>query len=306
MQTETVSTARSTVGGGALVIGLASVLWGTVGVATQALYQVSQTNALSIGFLRLALAAPVLLLVCWLTLGRAMFRVRRGDWLLFAAIGVLAAVYQVCLFSAIRYVGVSIAVAVTLCTAPVFVALASTRIFGERLTSYIVMALGSALGGTLLLSGGGVGLATSTGATLIGVLLALGSALGYGGMALIGRHIAARYHPLQPITFGFTVGALVLLPFALAQGLVVSYSAFGWALLLHLGLLPTALAYVLFFFGMRSVSATTASVITLFEPVTAAFLAWYFFGERLSAAGFAGAALLLAAILLLYRNETQR
>ena len=303
MATETMVRARSASATGVLVIGVAAVLWGTVGVATRGLYGISATNALTIGFFRLALAVPVLWLACWLTLGRAMFRVTRRDALLFAVTGVLAAIYQVCLFSAIQFIGVSIAVVITLCTAPVFVALASIRLFGEPLTRWTLLALGCALTGTLLLSGGGVGLNVTAGATIIGVLLALGSGLGYSGMALIGRGIAARYHPLQPITFAFTVGALVLLPFALAQGLVVRYPPLGWVLLLHLGLLPTALGYVLFYFGMRSVSATMASVISLLEPVTAALLAWLLFGEKLGLIGLLGALLLLAAIGLLFRNE---
>ncbi|MBC8162776.1 MAG: EamA family transporter [Roseiflexaceae bacterium] len=306
MQSSTVSSPRTATGAGALMIGGAAVLWGTVGVTTQALYDTSATNALSIGFFRLALSAPVLLLACWLFVGRAMFQIERRDWWLILALGALTATYQVCLFSAIRFVGVSIAVVITLCVAPVFVALASVRLFGEQLTRWTLLALGLALIGTLLLSGGGAGLNATTGATITGVALALGSALGYGCIALIGRVLAPRYHPLQPIAFGFTAGAIILLPIALAQGLVTMYAPLGWALLLYMGLLPTAVAYVLFLFGMRAVSATTASVITLVEPLTAALLAWWLFDERLGPAGLLGGALLLGAIALLYRNEERR
>ncbi len=305
MQSQTISQVR-TAGRGIGMIGAAAILWGTVGVTTQALYDVSETNALSIGFFRLAISSPILLLTCWLVLGRTMFRITRRDWWMFLALGALTATYQVCLFSAIRFVGVSIAVVVTLCIAPLFVALASIWLFGERLTRWTLAALGLALVGTLLLSGGGAGLNATTGATIIGVALALGSAIGYGSIALISRTLAPHYHPLQPLAFGFTAGAIMLLPIALAQGLVISYSPVGWALLLHMGLLPTALAYVLFFFGMRSVSATSASIITLVEPLTAALLAWLLFGEWLGATGLIGGALLLGAILVLYQNEARR
>lgn len=306
MQTHSTSNVRTATGAGIALIGTAAVLWGTVGVTTQALYDVSETNALSIGFFRLALSSPALLLACWFFLGRAMFRITRRDWWLFLAIGALTAAYQVCLFSAIRFVGVSIAVVVTLCMAPVFIALASIRLFGERLTRWTLLSLGLALIGTLLLSGGGAGLNATTGATITGIALALGSALGYGGITLISRALAPHYHPLQPLAFGFTAGAVMLLPIALVQGLVVNYSPLGWALLLHMGMLPTALAYVLFLFGMRSVRATSASIITLVEPLTAALLAWLLFGEWLGTTGLIGGALLLGAILVLYKNEAGR
>ena len=50
---------------GALLILLAATLWGTVGVSTQALYHLTATNALSIGFFRLALATPALAMGCF-------------------------------------------------------------------------------------------------------------------------------------------------------------------------------------------------------------------------------------------------
>ena len=46
--------------GGLLLIVLAAVLWGTVGVTTRAIFTLAETTALSVAFLRLALALPVL------------------------------------------------------------------------------------------------------------------------------------------------------------------------------------------------------------------------------------------------------
>jgi len=86
---------------------------------------------------------------------------------------------------------------------------------------------------------------------------------------------------------------------------VVSYPTAGWLLLLHLGLLPTALAYVLFLFAMRHTSATVASIVTLLEPLTSTVLAWALFGEQLGPLGLPGALLLLGAIGLLYRAREQ-
>lgn len=290
---------------GLILIMLAALLWGTVGVATGVIYTLSETNALSIGFFRLALATPALLLACWRVCGGGMFRVGRRDLALMLLIGAATALYQVSLFSAIRLIGVSLAVMVTLCTAPVLVAIASVWLFRERITAWTVLALLFAITGTVLLVGGNPDLAGMTGVTT-GVVLALGAALGYGAIALCGRALAGRYHPLQPITIGFGAGALLLLPFALANGLVVEYSLQGWLLLLHLGLVPTALGYVLFLFGMRYTTATVASIVTLLEPLTATALAWLLFGERLGLIGLVGGALLFGAILLLYRGELRR
>jgi DME family drug/metabolite transporter len=290
---------------GLLLILLAALLWGTVGVATQGLYHLSDTNALSIGFFRLAIATPALAAACWRALGRRALRIPARDLVFMLLIGAATAFYQVCYFAAIARVGVAMAVLITLCTAPVIVALLSAVLLRERLTSATLLALLCALGGTALLVLAAPGNGEARGDTLGGVLLALCSALGYALIALFSRALAGRYHPLQPLTVGFGAGALLLLPFALASGLTAAYPMAGWLLLVHLGLLPTALAYVLFLAGLRHTTATVASVVTLIEPLVSTLLAWLLFGEQLQALGLLGAALLFGAIALLYRGAAQ-
>jgi len=301
--TTTLSVARRESRRGLIMIAVAAVLWGTVGIATRALYDLSDTNPLSVGFLRLALSLPALGLACWYVQGRAMFRVGGRDLILMVLTGAMLALYQVCYFASIARVGVTVAVLVTLCIAPVLVALLAAIFLRERLTGRVLLSLAGALAGTVLL----VGIHREGGAeqwrTIEGVLLALGSALGYAVVALCSRSLAGRYHPLQSTTIGFAVGALVLLPWALATGLVLSYPIAGWALLIHLGLVPTALGYWLFFSAMRTTPATVASIATLLEPLTSTILAALLFGEQLSSTGLVGAALLLGAMALLFSKQ---
>ncbi|MFM7426275.1 MAG: DMT family transporter [Elainella sp.] len=281
---------------------LAAVLWGTTGVAVRALYGLTQTNAISIGFFRLAFSAPILLLACWATLGRQMFRVRRADLAVMLLIGGLLAAYQVCYFGAIAQLGVAAATLITLCTAPVWVALLAALLLQERLTRSVLLAGSLAILGTGLLTN----LQASPmpqGNPLLGALLALLSAVGYASVVLCSRRLGGRCHPLQSVTISMTAGALILLPCTMASGWVSSYSPLGWALLLYLGAVPTALAYCLYFQSMKSLSATVASIFTLFEPLTSAALAWMLFGEQLGPLGLVGALLLLSAIVLLYRAD---
>jgi len=85
---------------------------------------------------------------------------------------------------------------------------------------------------------------------------------------------------------------------------VLSYPPVGWLLILYLGLVPTALAYALYLRGLRSVPATVSAIITLLEPLGSTVLAVLLLGERLTALGLLGAALLLASMALLYRGQS--
>jgi DME family drug/metabolite transporter len=121
---------------------------------------------------------------------------------------------------------------------------------------------------------------------------------------------AGRQHPGATALAGFAVGAVCLLPLALAEGILPDRAApaplagtAAW--LVYLGAVPTALAYALFFAGLAGIRATTASVVALLEVVTAAVAAVVLLGERLTAPAVLGTAVLLVAVAALARDETR-
>ena len=290
----------------ALVAG-AAVLWGTVGVASKALYGVVDISPLVVGFFRLALSVPLLLALSLYAFGRRTFAFRGRDLPLVLGLGASIALYQVFYFTAVATAGVAIATLVTICTAPLFVVVLAVGLLGERITGRVVLALAVGLAGTVLLvgfpgDGGRAGADIWTGAAW-----ALGSAFSYAVFTLCSRALAPRHHPFPLIAVGFGTGALILLPVAAAAGLTWSYPPAGWGFLLYIGLVPTAFAYVVYFRGMRTTPATVASIATLMEPLAATLLAWLLFGERLGLLGGVGGVLLLASIILLtgrQRNST--
>jgi len=283
-------------------VSMAAILWGTVGIATQAIYQRSDLSAVTVGFYRLSFAFPMVALLCRKFIGNQNSRVGRREYLKMILIGIMLALYQVFYFASISYVGVAIATLVTLCTAPVLVSLLSVVFLREHLTGYTLVSLLAALLGTILL----VGLpeqGSFQGNVALGVALALGSATGYAIVTLMGRTIAVTCHPILSTTVSFGVGALFLLPFAAKNIITAAYSIQIWELILYIGLVPTAVAYTLFFFGIRSIKASSASILTLLEPLTATILAWIIFVERLAPLAIVGAFLLVAAIFVLYQGE---
>lgn len=285
---------------GLLMILISATLWGTVGVFVQSLYSLSEANPLSIGLFRLAIAVPVLLLACTYRLGWQTFQIARRDLILMLLTGAMTAFYQVSYFAAIGYIGVAVATLITLCTAPVWVALLALFFWQERLSPGIFLAGLCAIGGTILLISVDSGEIAVHSKIAWGICLALSSAVGYASVTLCSRALAKRYHPLQSLTVSFLAGTIFLFPVTLMTGLVFQYPPKGWISLLYLGIVTTALAYLLYFSGMRHTSATVASIITLVEPLTSTLLAWWILGERLDAGGFVGGGLLILSIGLLY------
>jgi drug/metabolite transporter, DME family len=129
--------------------------------------------------------------------------------------------------------------------------------------------------------------------------LATASATGYAAVTLGSRRVRERL-PVLPYTgLTFAVGALLLAPAAITSGATMPVDPGAWLLLVYLGLAPSALAYALFFTGLRTTTATAAAVATLTEPATATVLAAAILGERLTLLGVLGAAVLLASVLVL-------
>ncbi len=280
----------------------AAILWGTIGVATQAIYNSDTTTSLFINLARLLVATPLLVLLCWRVVGQKMFHIQRRDLLIMLLSGTMLALSQAAYFAAIHDTGVTIATLLTLCIAPLVVTFLSVLLKFETLTVRIVIALICALIGSVLL----VELHSPEGThydLLLGTMFSLIAAVGYAGMIICGRFLAADYHPLQVTAVTFGAGTLLLVLINLASGIVVVHSTQGWMLILYLGLVPTAFAYWLFQKGLRSVSATAASIVSMLDPVVAAALAWALFGETLAGTGIAGAVLLILSVFLLSTDK---
>lgn len=273
---------------------MAAILWGTVGIASKVLYGIEDVPPLVVGFFRLSLAVPLLAAWCWWRLGPATFHFPGRDFPRIMALGVAMALYQVFYFGAVAEIGVALATLITICSAPLIVGMVAIPLLGEAFTRRLGIALGFGLVGAALL----VGVPSDAGNPL-GIALAVGAAVAYAVFVLCSR-LLAGHDPGKIIVVGFGSGAIVLAPFALFAGVQLSaWPPAAWATLLYIGLVPTAVAYLLYFRGMRGTSATAASVITLVEPLTATALAFVLFSEMLSTPAMIGAALLLAAMTIL-------
>ncbi|MFI9495947.1 DMT family transporter [Streptomyces halstedii] len=286
---------------------VAGVAWGTAGAAASLLYRVSDLGPLALSFWRCA--GGLVLLAGALALRPRRPRVPesgRRRLLRVLGTGLGLTVFQSAYFAAVEATGLAVGTVVTLGAGPVLIAVGARLTMGERLGAGGVAAVAGALAGLgVLVVGGGTAEVRPA-----GVLLALLAASGYAAITLLTRWLGrdgTSGDALATSAWAFGIGAVGLLPLALAEGLVPHTDApgqVGW-LMVYVAAVPTALAYALYFAGAAVVRSATVSVIMLLEPVSAAVIAVTVLGERLTAAMAAGTLVLLAAVAGLAFAETR-
>jgi DME family drug/metabolite transporter len=306
---------------GLVLVCLAAVSWGTTGSVMALLAREGTPSPLLVGWARMAGAAPCLLLAIALvppgTTARGEWRPR--DWAKVALLGAAMAAYQVCYFWAVPRAGVALTALLAICPAPLMIAAGAALTFKERPSPATLAALLLAVAGTAMVlagpradgdaspgftaggftAGGFTAGGFTAGGFAAGTFAALGAGLSYAVYAVTAKGLLARIAPLPLAALTFTLAALLLTPVLALTPSAATQLGAGWPLLLYLGVVPTAAAYVVFGAGLRRVTVTTAGIATLLEPLTAAALGVMLFGERLGAMGSAGAALLLGALGLL-------
>jgi drug/metabolite transporter, DME family len=259
----------------------AAVLWGTTGTA-QALAPPGASST-AVGALRLTVGGIALLM---LAVGlRELPDRHRWPRRTTLAAGLAVAAYQLCFFAAVARTGVAVGTLVAIGSAPVMAGLLGLFVRGEAPGRRWATATTLAVLGCSLLLGGGGGLQVDP----VGVLLALGAGLSYAAYAGASKQLLNAHQPVAVMAVVFCLGALLL-----GADLAWLGDPRGLAVILHLGLIATALAYVLFARGLRRVPVSAAATYSLAEPLTAALLGTLLLGEHLSPTSLAGAALLLA------------
>ena len=133
----------------------------------------------------------------------------------------------------------------------------------------------------------------------LGILLALAAGFSYASYALGIKMLLPGRSTEDVTAVVFCLGALFLSPVLFRADLHWLGQVNGWLMMLHLGLIATALSYWLFASGLATVPASTAVTLSLAEPMTAAVLGVLVVGERLNLAAGCGLVLILSALLLL-------
>ena len=189
--------------------------------------------------------------------------------------------------------GVAMGVILNICSAPVFTVLLGRVFLTEHATwRQLVAMLGAITGVVLVVMANNA----KTPVLNIGAVYAVSAGLCYSSMAVASRRIAAAYAPATTLTAMFGIAALVLVGCALVVQPPLVLPPTAWYGVFYLALIPTALSYMLYVRGLQQASATTATTLTLLEPLTSTVCAVVLLAEPM--AGWAWWGLGLAVVSL--------
>ena len=283
---------------GTLAILFASILWGTTGTAASFAPDLSP---LAIGAFSMGVGGLMQAGLAYRKILFAFDKLLQNKKLL--AVSALAlAVYPLAFYSSMKLSGVAIGTVVSIATAPFFSALLECLISKKNninkrwLTSFAIGVVGI---GLLVFSESSSANESGDDLKLLGIGLGLVAGLCYAiyswaTKALIDKGIKSQ----AAMGSIFGLGAMLLLPTLWFTGDNLFSSQTNVLVISYLTLIPQCLGYIAFSFGLRHVTASSANLLTLFEPVVAAVLAVCVVGELIPFIGWLGMSLIVLCLFI--------
>lgn len=175
---------------------------------------------------------------------------------------------------------------------PLLVALLSTGLLRERLsTRTVVAAIGGVFGVSLLV------LRADARLDVWGVAAALGGAVVMAFGVVLSKRWTSPAPLLATTGWQLVAGGLVLVPVAyLVEGPPPAFTGANLAGYTYLTIIGSALAYALWFRGLRNLSPTDVTFLGLLSPVMATLLGWLVLDQRLTTPQVIGGLIVLAAL----------
>ncbi len=274
------------------VLVLLSVIWGSAFMLVKVVLEEVSPLTLVAGRL---LGAVLFLTAILLLTGRSLPR-DRGMWTAFVLLGVVNNVFPFTFLTwGQQHVDSSLA-AILVASMPLWTVVMAHFWIDERLTVDRALGVLVGFGGVSLLIGADLRDLTES-STLGQLAIAVGT-MGYAFGTVFARWRLRDADPVVLATGQMLVGTAVMIPLAVAVDrpfdlTITTKTGLAWT---TMALVPSAIAYLLFFPLIQRITATQASMVSYLIPITAVFMGTLVLDERLAATTFAGLALIIAGV----------
>jgi len=285
---------------GTLAIVLASFLWGTTGTSAQFAPDISP---LAIGAFAMGVGGILLCLSAMKALKNDAPRIQDQP-LNFLLGSLCVAIYPLAFYSSMRLSGVAVGTVVSIASAPLFAAifeytLSKKSVSLQWFLSFILGACG--IGLLALGKAPSEAIIDNESDNMIGVILGLIAGATYAGYSWSAkRFIDSGINSRSAMAGLFGGAALLLLPSLYFTGTHLFSSAVNTSVAVYMAVVPMFIGYLLFGYGLRTIHASKATLITLIEPLVATLFAIFLIGESFKSIGWIG--MLLVCICLIIQS----
>lgn len=277
---------------------LTAFLWGGTFVAGRLLSD--GMGAFSAAFLRFLTASICMM---WIMRNRAggLPALDAKGWIgvcLLGATGVFA--YNALFFTGLQTVSAGRA-AVIISLNPIVITLLAAALFGEKLTTRKGLGICLSVTGATIAISRGDPVSIFTGGVTGGDLAIFGCVASWASYSLLGKRMMGFLTPHAAITYSCITGTIMLLPFALYEGMISDFSGYTtnhFICIAYLGILGTVIGFTWFYEAINNIGASRAAVFINFVPVAAILCGWFFLGEPLSLSLLAGVTLVVSGVYL--------
>lgn len=273
---------------GAWAFAFMSIVWG----ASYLLIKIAIEGGLpaaDIAWLRVALAAVILVAVAWRS---GALRTLGGRWKWIVAYAVFEISIPFPLIAAGEVHVASSLTAIIIASVPLIVTVVSLRFDpSERPTPTRAVGLVVGFSGVIALVGIDV---AGSGAELLGAGAIFIGAVGYAIGPMVVKLGMGGLDSRAVMGASLLVATVILAPFAAVDLPSRAPSAGAWAAVAGLGVFCTAIAFVVYTVLIREIGTGRATVITYINPLVALVLGVLLLGERPGGGAFVGLVLILA------------
>ena len=232
-----------------------------------------------------------------------LLHVSRKNFLLSVVSGIFLAFHFTLWFESLHHTSVASSTTIV-CTEVIWVSLGYALFLKGKISPKAVLAIAVTLVGSVLIAFAD---SSAGGAHLYGDLLSLLAAIAVAAYVLLGRVVRETVSTTVYTFIVYSFCAVMLLVFCLIQqNSLFGYGFTGIAVGLLLAVFSTILGHSIFSWCLKYFSPSFVSASKLCEPVMAAILASFLFGESPTAMQLLGGALILGGVYYYSRLETDK
>ena len=230
----------------------------------------------------------------------------RSDLRTFAFLAFIGVgIYYVFQYYGVKLAGPAISSILVTLLCPIMIFSISYFRLSERITSTQKIGLAvSAIGSFFVITNGNLAFIENW-QGIVGGSFGVICAVLWAVYTVEGKRLVRKYEPFTATAYVSLMGTAMIAPFAALDFVVLGPSRIPISMIvaaLYLGVLCTAVGYVLWFKALTGLTASSTGATLYAEPVVTVFFAWILLGSGLGWTAAAGGVLVLIGVLLVSRR----